>query len=787
MNHIHQLAKAGDKQGLATAIGSGNASVNDSDHNGNRALHFAARYAPADIVALLIGYRPEIDAKNNFGGTPLHEASKAGNVDIVMLLLSNNADPNSKDNENNTPLHYAIIGGHSKVAIKLMEHGAQQNIQNNKGQTPLHISAAEGNIDMVAFFVERGANVSLRDFHGNTPLSSIPLLDRVTPILPHLNSSLLSDIKSLYRPPLTGFSENEEDERTNTFTDLVFIVDGVRISAHRSIISCRCSRLRKMLKGGQSEEIEIRDSNITSTIFQAILEWIYTDAVALLSKSDPDLRLVFGILLAAERYQLSQLRTHCEGVLIQNLTTGTLGEVWTDARTNKGVAPLLYQYASQLVASHWDTVGGFKGMGLEMTNQDIADMVRQLTGFVKKPIKKAPPQTSSTSTTTPPPTISTPTPKPVQRPQNKPVMPSPNPVHTPPVAIIPQNTHTPHPALHPQTKPAPSPSPNPTNVQGVRLMEGRNLTTCKAIIKHLMSKRTIAWPFLVPVDPVALQIPDYFDVIKHPMDLGTIENKLKNGVYREADEFARDVKLVFDNACLYNEQHSEIVKNAEELRSIFESKFAQAKLDISVGKLTDYPIGQTTPNLAAKKVTKKPAPSPLAPPKPEVLPPPVVHHTPKPEIPREHVPAGIDMSFDEKKLLGEKMNQLTSDQLARVVNIISENRPAGVSGGEEDIEIDMNDLDALTLRKLEHYVNSCLPGVIPVPEDGPKQQQQQQQMHSANKSLKKRREDDEDVVIDDQDEDQHYPSVKIDPDAKKHKKNKEFKKINGNGNGTPNF
>eukprot|EP01112_Ceratiomyxa_fruticulosa_P018097 TRINITY_DN5747_c0_g1_i1.p1 TRINITY_DN5747_c0_g1~~TRINITY_DN5747_c0_g1_i1.p1 ORF type:complete len:146 (+),score=44.54 TRINITY_DN5747_c0_g1_i1:883-1320(+) len=145
------------------------------------------------------------------------------------------------------------------------------------------------------------------------------------------------------------------------------------------------------------------------------------------------------------------------------------------------------------------------------------------------------------------------------------------------------------------------------------------------------------------------------------------------------------------------------------------------------------------------------------------------------------------MSFDEKKLLGEKMNQLTSDQLARVVNIISENRPAGVSGGEEDIEIDMNDLDALTLRKLEHYVNSCLPGVIPVPEDGPKQQQQQQQMHSANKSLKKRREDDEDVVIDDQDEDQHYPSVKIDPDAKKHKKNKEFKKINGNGNGTPNF
>ena len=34
-----------------------------------------------------------------------------------------------------------------------------------------------------------------------------------------------------------------------------------------------------------------------------------------------------------------------------------------------------------------------------------------------------------------------------------------------------------------------------------------------------------------PVDPFELKIPDYFDVIKEPMDISTVEKNLKNGVY----------------------------------------------------------------------------------------------------------------------------------------------------------------------------------------------------------------------------------------------------------------
>ena len=38
------------------------------------------------------------------------------------------------------------------------------------------------------------------------------------------------------------------------------------------------------------------------------------------------------------------------------------------------------------------------------------------------------------------------------------------------------------------------------------------------VMRKLMRRKS-AWPFLEPVDPVALNIPDYPDVIKHPMDL----------------------------------------------------------------------------------------------------------------------------------------------------------------------------------------------------------------------------------------------------------------------------
>ncbi|KNZ62313.1 uncharacterized protein VP01_1287g2 [Puccinia sorghi] len=76
-----------------------------------------------------------------------------------------------------------------------------------------------------------------------------------------------------------------------------------------------------------------------------------------------------------------------------------------------------------------------------------------------------------------------------------------------------------------------------------------------SVTKQLKKHRS-AGPFLAPVDPVALNIPDYFDVVKHPMDLNTIETRLgkvgKPCDYRSVEEFVADIQLVFSNCYLYN-------------------------------------------------------------------------------------------------------------------------------------------------------------------------------------------------------------------------------------------
>ncbi|EJK73057.1 hypothetical protein THAOC_05344, partial [Thalassiosira oceanica] len=56
---------------------------------------------------------------------------------------------------------------------------------------------------------------------------------------------------------------------------------------------------------------------------------------------------------------------------------------------------------------------------------------------------------------------------------------------------------------------------------------------CESILAYLR-RHPKAGPFLEPVDPVALNLPDYFDVIKRPMDISTVARRLEEGHYGKA-------------------------------------------------------------------------------------------------------------------------------------------------------------------------------------------------------------------------------------------------------------
>ncbi|RWS28608.1 CREB-binding protein-like protein [Leptotrombidium deliense] len=89
------------------------------------------------------------------------------------------------------------------------------------------------------------------------------------------------------------------------------------------------------------------------------------------------------------------------------------------------------------------------------------------------------------------------------------------------------------------------------------------------ILEKLWIQYPESLPFREPVDPIKLRIPDYFSIIKKPIDLLTIKRKLDTGEYSDAWSFVNDMWLMFENAWLYNKKNSYVYKCCTKLAERF--------------------------------------------------------------------------------------------------------------------------------------------------------------------------------------------------------------------------
>jgi hypothetical protein len=104
-----------------------------------------------------------------------------------------------------------------------------------------------------------------------------------------------------------------------------------------------------------------------------------------------------------------------------------------------------------------------------------------------------------------------------------------------------------------------------------------------------------AVPFLSPVDPVALNIPHYSSVIRHPMDLATVQRKLhssnpqkpdpnpSNPRYNNTAEFIADLRLIWENCATFNGPDHFVTQMARRLESICERQIKQIPPNEEVG------------------------------------------------------------------------------------------------------------------------------------------------------------------------------------------------------------
>jgi len=98
-----------------------------------------------------------------------------------------------------------------------------------------------------------------------------------------------------------------------------------------------------------------------------------------------------------------------------------------------------------------------------------------------------------------------------------------------------------------------------------------NLHRFMRSLVHLVASHPDARPFVDAINPE--EVPDYYDVIKDPLYLELIKERVDGGEYYATLEmFAADFRLMFNNCRLYNAPDTVFFKCATRLEAFFEGK-----------------------------------------------------------------------------------------------------------------------------------------------------------------------------------------------------------------------
>ncbi|KAJ3106186.1 hypothetical protein HK100_003763 [Physocladia obscura] len=289
------------------------------------------------------------------------------------------------------------------------------------------------------------------------------------------------------------------------------------------------------------------------------------------------------------------------------------------------------------------------------------------------------------------------------------------------------------------------------------------LKYANTIVRDLMKPKyySYAFPFLSPVDHVRLNIPSYPQIIKHPMDFGTILKKLDSQLYSSGAEFEADARLVFRNCYTFNAPGSEVYEMGRKLEQVFELKWRDKPLvaqsassksgrlgssasafagstsiaddsdssseeeqaeDLNKMQENLLKLMQEVTKLAAHKGKKKKehkkaakmhalleqqrALAAAASLTAGVAAPKKKKSRSKPRPSTTSAPIVKEITYQQKKELSEKIEILSPDKLERVYQIIRSGIPSldTQAAGQDEIELDIDSLDKVTLSKLYHFV-----------------------------------------------------------------------------------
>jgi speckle-type POZ protein len=104
--------------------------------------------------------------------------------------------------------------------------------------------------------------------------------------------------------------------------DVTFTVDGEFFRAHRCVLAFRSLVFRAQLFGQKAENL-IRIDDMEPAIFEALLQFIYTDILHDRCSDGRNLAIT-NVLVAADRYGVERLRLVCESKLSEAIDVETM-------------------------------------------------------------------------------------------------------------------------------------------------------------------------------------------------------------------------------------------------------------------------------------------------------------------------------------------------------------------------------------------------------------------------------------------------------------------------------
>jgi len=165
--------------------------------------------------------------------------------------------------------------------------------------------------------------------------------------------------------------------------------------------------------------------------------------------------------------------------------------------------------------------------------------------------------------------------------------------------------------------------------------------------------------FTAPVDWEELELKDYPDVIKKPMDLGTLRANLKAGAYSSFEIMFTDIALIWQNCIDYN-YSTDVVKTAQRMQRIANREISKFCSEHGVQKAA-APISPLLKRKRSSRLAGETAP--------EVR---------KPVVEKKKGRAPVGCSTDMKMNLVARVRKLHNDDVARLVKYVSQLPAANV-------------------------------------------------------------------------------------------------------------